>query len=188
MCIQRIYRNVSLLITRQSLFIRLSTKLSYTNRHMMVKCSHLLGFPLCVRGCGASYGLSIMKAWGTIERVITARTSQWHHNECDGASNHQHHDYLLNSLFGRLSDKTSNIRVTGLCDWNSPVTGEFPAQMASNAENVSIWWHHHALYGYSLHSLHPFFQSTPQMTGWTRAICFNFNIWVLYCYCPLHRM
>ena len=24
------------------------------------------------------------------------------------------------------------------------VTGEFPAQMASNAENVSIWWRHHA--------------------------------------------
>ena len=26
---------------------------------------------------------------------------------------------------------------------NLPVTGEFPAQMASNAENVSIWWRHH---------------------------------------------
>ena len=26
---------------------------------------------------------------------------------------------------------------------NSPVTGEFPAQIASNAENVSIWWRHH---------------------------------------------
>ena len=25
---------------------------------------------------------------------------------------------------------------------NSPVTSEFPAQMASNAENVSIWWRH----------------------------------------------
>ena len=25
-------------------------------------------------------------------------------------------------------------------------TGEFPAQMASNAENVSIWWRHHPLY------------------------------------------
>ena len=25
----------------------------------------------------------------------------------------------------------------------SPVTGEFPAQRASNAENVSIWWRHH---------------------------------------------
>ena len=23
-------------------------------------------------------------------------------------------------------------------------TGEFPAQMASNAENISIWWRHHA--------------------------------------------
>ena len=27
--------------------------------------------------------------------------------------------------------------------WPSPVTGEFPAQMASDAENVSIWWRHH---------------------------------------------
>ena len=24
-----------------------------------------------------------------------------------------------------------------------PVTGEFTSQMASNAENVSIWWRHH---------------------------------------------
>ena len=29
-----------------------------------------------------------------------------------------------------------------ICAGNSPVTGEFPAQMASNAENVSIWWRH----------------------------------------------
>ena len=28
--------------------------------------------------------------------------------------------------------------VTGLCAENSPVTGEFPAQMANNTENVSI--------------------------------------------------
>ena len=28
---------------------------------------------------------------------------------------------------------------------NSPGTGEFPAQMASNAENVFIWWRHHAM-------------------------------------------
>ena len=26
---------------------------------------------------------------------------------------------------------------------NSPMTSEFPAQKASNAENVSIWWRHH---------------------------------------------
>ena len=35
------------------------------------------------------------------------------------------------------------LRVTRLCAGNSPGTGEFPAQMASNAENVSIWWRHH---------------------------------------------
>ena len=39
--------------------------------------------------------------------------------------------------------ETSKLHVTGLCAGNSPVTGEFPAQMASKVENVSIWWHHH---------------------------------------------
>ena len=41
------------------------------------------------------------------------------------------------------SKKTSKFRVTGRCQGNSPVTGEFPAQRASNAENVSIWWRNH---------------------------------------------
>ena len=43
----------------------------------------------------------------------------------------------------RGSNKTSKLRVTGLYAGNAPVTGEFPAQMASNAENASIWWRHH---------------------------------------------
>ena len=30
------------------------------------------------------------------------------------------------------------------------VTGEVPAQMASHAENVSIWWRHHVSIGYSI--------------------------------------
>ena len=42
------------------------------------------------------------------------------------------------------SKKTSKLRVTSLCGGNSPVTGEFRAQRAGNAGNVSIWWHHHA--------------------------------------------
>ena len=45
-------------------------------------------------------------------------------------------------LFGRRSKKTSKFPVTGLCAGNSPVTGEFPAQMASNAEKISISWRH----------------------------------------------
>ena len=69
---------------------------------------------------------------------------QWRHNGLDSVSNHQPHDCLLNGLFRRRSKKTSKLRVTGLCAGNSPVTGEFPAQMATNAENVSIWWRHHS--------------------------------------------
>ena len=62
---------------------------------------------------------------------------------CNGVSNHQPHDRLLNRSFRRRSKKTPKLRVTGLCAGNSPVTGEFPAQMTSDAQNVSIWWRHH---------------------------------------------
>ena len=67
---------------------------------------------------------------------------RWRRNERDGVSNHQPHDCLLKRLFGRRSKKASKLRVTGLCVGNSPGTGEFPGQMASDAENASIWWRH----------------------------------------------
>ena len=67
----------------------------------------------------------------------------WRHNDHDGVSNHQPHGCLLNRLFRHTSKKTSKLSVTGLCAGNSPEAGEFPAQMASNAEDVSIWWRHH---------------------------------------------
>ena len=74
--------------------------------------------------------------------IIHFSPLQWRHNGRYSVSNHQPHDYLLNRLFRRRSKKTSKLRATGLCAVNSPGTGEFPAQMASNAEN-SIWWRHH---------------------------------------------
>ena len=74
-------------------------------------------------------------------------TSQWRHNGRDSVSNHQLHDCLLNRLFRRRSKKTSKLSVTGLCAGNSPLTSEFPAQRASDAENVSIWWRHHDITG-----------------------------------------
>ena len=70
---------------------------------------------------------------------------QWRHNERDSVLNHQPHDCLLNRLFRRKSKKTSKLRVTGLWEEKWPVTSDFPAQRASNAENVSIWWRHHVL-------------------------------------------
>ena len=44
------------------------------------------------------------------------------------------------TVYSSVDKKKSKLRVTGLCAGNSQVTGEFPAQLASNAENVSIWW------------------------------------------------
>ena len=44
----------------------------------------------------------------------------WRHNDHDGVPNHQPHGCLLNRLFRRRSKKTSKLRVTGLCVWNSP--------------------------------------------------------------------
>ena len=78
---------------------------------------------------------------GEVKMDLMLVTSQWRHNEHDGGvPNHHLHHCLLNILFRRRSKKTSNLRVIGLCMKNSPVTGEFPAQGASNAESVSIWW------------------------------------------------
>ena len=71
----------------------------------------------------------------TEEASIQHFPLRWRHNDHAGVSNHQPHGCLLNRLYRRTSKKTSKLRVTGLC--------AVPAQMASYAENVSIWWRHH---------------------------------------------
>ena len=73
---------------------------------------------------------------------------QWRHNGHDGLSSHKPPDCLLKRLFRHSSKQTPRLRVSGLCEGNSTVTDEFPAQRASNAENVSIWWCHPATTGY----------------------------------------
>ena len=70
--------------------------------------------------------------WSLLHRSIQAATQSntqyaknilslhWRHNDHDGVSNHQPHGCLLNRLFRRRSQKTSKLRVTGLCVGNSP--------------------------------------------------------------------
>ena len=100
-------------------------------------------------------------------------TLQLRHNECDDVSNHQPYDCSLNRLLRLRSNKTSKLRVTGLCEGNSPVTGEFPAQMASNAENVFIWWRHHGIFEDHKSIIHP--ASSPY------AQFYNFTIsWLIH--------
>ena len=77
---------------------------------------------------------SIMFSCERSEWSLWHSSLHWRHNGRDSVSNHQPHDCLLNRFFSRTSKKTSKLRVTGLCVGNSPGTGEFPTQMASNAE------------------------------------------------------
>ena len=107
---------------------------------------------------------------------------QWRHNGCDGVSNHQPDDCSLNRLFRRRSKKTSKLRVTCLCAGISPATGEFPAQMASNAKNVSIWWRHHVQWRQGcLPQYHKAvgmqWTRTIRRTYWTKTLC---GLWWFY--------
>ena len=93
---------------------------------------------------------SVTKVGTTFGLLIYSLTEvdfplQWRHNERDGVSNHRRFDCLLIRLFKRRSKKTwSKLRVTGICEGNSPhkgpVTGKmFPfddAIMQENQEEV----------------------------------------------------
>ena len=105
------------------------------------------------------------KPWRLATWTVGYIPLHWRHNELDGVSNHQPNDCLLNLLFRRRSKETPKFRVTGLCAGNSPETGEFPAQRASNAENLSIWWRHHAM-KYALLSLCFIFLQLYCLSSW----------------------
>ena len=75
-----------------------------------------------------------------IIKILPSEPLRWRHNGCDSVSNHLSIAY--STVYSDADQR--KLRVTGLCVGESPGTGGFPAQMASNAENVSIWWRHHA--------------------------------------------
>ena len=50
---------------------------------------------------------------------------------------------VYSTVYSGADQRKRKLRVTGFCAGNSPGTGEFPTQMVSNAENVSISWRHH---------------------------------------------
>ena len=51
---------------------------------------------------------------------------------------------VYSTVYSDADKNISKLRVTSLCAGKFiRGTGEFPAQMDSNAENVSIWWRHH---------------------------------------------
>ena len=107
------------------------------------KQKHMYVFVFFPNRNGTS-GESSPHGWSELFYSLVSMLSlRWRHDGRDSVSNHQPHDCLLNRLVRRRSKKTSKLRVTDLCVGNSPGTGKFPAQMVSNADNVSIWWRHH---------------------------------------------
>ena len=108
---------------------------------------------MCV--CGQAFARVRACVWFTLtpafidesfslnQAKATLPPSRWRHNDRGGVSNNRRLDRLLNRLFRRRSMKTSKLRVIGLGQGNSLVTGEFQAQTASNGENISIWWREH---------------------------------------------
>ena len=113
-----------------------STKITTWNAELPFLASISLEIGLLIAYASYSFP-GIQKTWRVWRREGHS-SLLWRHNGRGSISNHQPRDCLLNRLFRRTSKKTSKLRVTGLCAGNSPVTGEFPAQLASNAENVSI--------------------------------------------------
>ena len=73
-----------------------------------------------------------IRDWET--EILLLWSSQWRNNQYDGVSIHRRLDCLLNSLFRRRSKKASKLRVIALCEGNSSVIGDFPAQRASKEE------------------------------------------------------
>ena len=114
----------------------------------------------------ASYTLSFLRRNLRSSPQSLGELLQWRHNDRDGVSNHQPHYCLLNHLFRLSWKKTSKLRITGLCEGNSLGTGEFPAQRASNVENVSIWWCRHVAYILLVRSQSIMQQRHGGVSGW----------------------
>ena len=122
-------------IYSDSLLTDLRSHCQYNDTHMLVSIRqnaqmHPYTHPSyrniapCIR-----HGNEFDIAHQTIRKIIynqsfKDQTLHWRHNGHDGVSDHQPHDCLLNRLFRRRLKKASKLRVTGLCEGHSPVTGE----------------------------------------------------------------
>ena len=73
-----------------------------------------------------------------IQHSLHYTTLQCRHNERDGVLYHQPHHCLFKRLFKAHIKENIKIPRHRLCERNSPVTGEFPAQTNSNAGYVSV--------------------------------------------------
>ena len=75
-------------------------------------------------------------------QLYTHDPSQWYHliiMPSEIANN----SAALNRFFRHSANKTSKLNITGPLWGESTITGGFPSQRHSNAENISMSWSHH---------------------------------------------
>ena len=101
-------------------------------------------------------GLSIANAFSRVHHICVyvfcyihgdhcKISLHWRHNDHDGVSNHQPHCLFTQPFIQtQIKENIKAPRHWPLCG-EFTGTGEFPAQKASYAENVSIWWRHHVM-------------------------------------------
>ena len=78
--------------------------------------------------------------WCYLIRILSL---QWRHNGRDGVLNQQPSLTIVYSNVYSGADQRKHQSSASLAFVNSLVTGEFPAQKASNAEDASIWLRYH---------------------------------------------
>ena len=132
--VQGIPYNFDSMLQARTNFLEL--EVCYTND---IHCDHVI---LMHFTTSTQVWLVCRRSWAAIVHFRDA--FYWRHNDHDGVSNHQPRVCLLNRLFGRISQKTSKLRVTGLCAGNSPGPVNSPHKWPVTRKifhlMTSSWW------------------------------------------------
>ena len=103
-------------------------------------------FPLALHGL--SPAILVNAIWHRYPGVMQLSQRTWHYS-----------DFIMGPMASQITstivywtvcscpdEKKIKLRFTGLCEGNSPVTGEFPAQRSVTRNSFSIWKRHYGLF------------------------------------------
>ena len=96
------------------------------------------------------YKMNYWMKYATVSSDTDVEIHVWYRESRDKLTrncwtNHRSFDFCLTASVDS-HQRHIKVCISGLYVGNSSVTGELPAQRASNAEKVSIWWRHHPLW------------------------------------------
>ena len=123
-------------------------KLVYIYLWRRLQCWLLNDIESSIKGDNMSFALQIKcsprgLAPFNIQLIDMFPRSLWSRHDETTATQITGISIVYSTVSSGADKKKSKLRVTGLCEGNSPVTREFPSLRASNAENVFISWRHH---------------------------------------------